>query len=67
MPQQQELWHVLHLIARQSLVVTLFLIGSGLTREVLGRTGLRPLLQAICLWICISAASLGAILAGWIN
>jgi hypothetical protein len=37
------LWHGAYAVARQSLVVTLFLIGSGLTREVLAKTGLRPL------------------------
>ena len=67
LPHHEQLWHLLHQIARQSLVVTLFLIGSGLTRELLGRTGIRPLLQAVILWVIVSAASLGAIYSGWIR
>ena len=51
-------------IARQSLVVTIFLIGSGLTREVLARVGIRPLVLALILWILASSVSLMAILGG---
>lgn len=67
LPQFEPLWHPLNSIARQSLVVTLFLIGSGLTREVLVKTGLRPLAQGITLWIIVSAASATAILSGLIS
>lgn len=67
LPQFGQLWHPLNSIAKQSLVVTLFLIGSGLTREVLGRTGIRPLAQGITLWILVSVSSGIAIIFGWIN
>jgi uncharacterized integral membrane protein (TIGR00698 family) len=67
LPQFDQVWHPLNNIARQSLVVTLFLIGAGLTREVLGRTGIKPLAQGVLLWMIISVVSAGAILAGWIN
>jgi len=67
LPGLNQLWLSLNSIARQSLVVTLFLIGSGLTREVLSRTGIKPLAQGVMLWIIVSAASSMAILAGWIN
>ena len=67
LPQFEPLWHPLNSIARQSLVVTLFLIGSGLTREVLGKTGIKPLAQGVTLWIIVSVTSATAILVGWIS
>ena len=67
LPQYTTLWQGGHAIARQSLVVTLFLIGSGLTREVLAKTGVRPLVQAGVLWVVVSVASAAAILGGWIS
>lgn len=67
LPQLDQTWHLLNSIAKQSLVVTLFLIGSGLTREVLSRTGLKPLAQGITLWVIVSAGSAAAILLGWIS
>ncbi len=66
LPNLTQLWIPLHQIARQSLVVTLFLIGSGLTHQTLARTGIRPLAQGVLLWIIVSAASAYAILAHWL-
>lgn len=67
LPQFDPLWHPLNSVAKQSLVVTLFLIGSGLTREVLAKTGIKPLAQGITLWIIVSVTSATAILLGWIS
>lgn len=67
LPRLDPLWMRLDGAAKQSLVVTLFLIGSGLTREVLGRTGVRPLAQAVSLWLIVSVASGWAILSGVIR
>ena len=67
LPQFEQLWHPLNSIAKQSLVVTLFLIGSGLTREVLAKTGIKPLALGITLWIIVSVTSAAAILLGWIS
>jgi len=67
LPQLEQLWHPLNSIAKQSLVVTLFLIGSGLTREVLGKAGIKPLAQGVTLWIIVSVTSAAAILLGWIS
>jgi uncharacterized integral membrane protein (TIGR00698 family) len=49
------------------LTVTLFLIGTGLSKEALRRVGARPLVQGIALWIVIAAGSLALIRAGWIR
>lgn len=54
-------WQTLAAMARQGLVMTLFLVGTGLTREVLHRVGIRPLAQGIILWVIVSAAILAAI------
>ena len=43
------------------LTLTLFLIGSGLSMQVLKNTGVRPLLQGILLWALISVTTLWAI------
>lgn len=67
LPRLEPLWHGLHLVARQGLVLTLFLVGTGLTREVLRRVGARPLVQGVVLWVLVSAATLAAILGGWIG
>lgn len=67
LPVLEPLWHGLHLVARQGLVLTLFLVGTGLTREVLQRVGVRPLAQGVLLWVLVSAATLAVIAGGWIG
>jgi uncharacterized integral membrane protein (TIGR00698 family) len=53
--------------ARRALVLTLFLIGAGLTRSTLKSVGPRPLFQGIALWLVVGSATLTGILAGWIH
>ncbi|MFA6596367.1 MAG: putative sulfate exporter family transporter [Ignavibacteriaceae bacterium] len=45
-------------IAKIGLTVTLFLIGAGLSKEVLKTVGVKPLVQGVILWIIISVSSL---------
>jgi len=66
LPGFEPAWHGLMLAARRLLVLTLFLIGSGLTRDVLRRVGLRPLAHGILLWAIVGSATLAAILSGLI-
>ncbi|MFZ0631810.1 MAG: putative sulfate exporter family transporter [Acidobacteriaceae bacterium] len=54
-------------LGRLGLGVTLFLIGTGLTRDSLRKVGARPLLQGVLLWIVVGTASLLLILKGWIH
>ena len=61
LPQHGESWDELAAIAKQCLVVTLFLIGAGLSREVLRYVGFRPMLQGITLWLCVSVLTLLAL------
>jgi uncharacterized integral membrane protein (TIGR00698 family) len=49
-------------LAKAGLTVTLFLIGSSLSRETLRKVGLKPFLQGVLLWIVISIVSLWAVL-----
>jgi len=48
------------------LTVTLFLIGTGLSKKTLSEVGVRPLAQGILLWILVAAGSLVLIRDGWI-
>ena len=54
-------------LGRLGLGVTLFLIGTGISRTTLKEVGVRPLVQGLVLWIIVAAASLAAIHAGWIG
>jgi uncharacterized integral membrane protein (TIGR00698 family) len=45
-------------VARWMLVLTLFLIGAGLTRATLRSVGTRPLVQGLILWIAVASLSL---------
>lgn len=49
------------------LTVTLFLIGTSLSKKTLQEVGVRPLLQGIILWIVVAVGSLSLIRAGWIH
>ena len=45
-------------IAHKGLTITLFLIGNSLTKEVLKKVGVRPMMQGVLLWLFISITSL---------
>jgi uncharacterized integral membrane protein (TIGR00698 family) len=66
-PSLQPSGHLIFVGAQRSLVVTLFLIGSGLSRGALQIVGKRPLIQGFLLWILMGTSTLGAILLGWIR
>lgn len=54
-------------LGRKVLVLTLFLIGAGLTRETLSTLSPRPFVLGALLWVVISICSLCAIMMGWIG
>lgn len=58
---------VIGFAAQRLLVLTLFCIGAGFTREALRAVGLRPLLLGIVLWVIVGTTSLLAIKAGMIG
>ena len=49
--------------AKASLILTLFLIGSGLSKENLMQVGIKPMVLAVILWVIIATVSLVPILA----
>jgi uncharacterized membrane protein YadS len=49
------------------LVLTLFLLGLGLSREAVARVGARPFVLGVLLWLLTAGATLAAILAGAIR
>lgn len=66
-PWLEPIWAACRTVARQLLVVTLFLIGAGLTRALLARVGPRPLAHGVLLWALVSAGTLYAVQRGWLS
>jgi uncharacterized integral membrane protein (TIGR00698 family) len=54
-------------LGRTGLTVTLFLIGSGISKATLRKVGVRPMLQGVALWIVVATLSLWAIRSGLIG
>jgi uncharacterized integral membrane protein (TIGR00698 family) len=67
LPAMSPAYPILSNLGRIGLTVTLFLIGTGLSRKVIKQVGPRPLLQGVVLWTIVAIASLLAIKEGWIG
>ena len=52
------LFEYVFMFGRKGLVVTLFLIGSGLSLKTIKQVGWRPILQGVLLWLIIGGTSL---------
>lgn len=66
-PAFQTIYPTLKHLGMIGLTVTLFLIGTSLSRKTLQTVGIRPFLQGLLLWIVVAVASLEFIRAGWIR
>jgi uncharacterized integral membrane protein (TIGR00698 family) len=66
-PVFQPAYPVLKHLGIIGLTVTLFLIGTGISKQTLREVGVRPMLQGITLWIVVASGSLMLIRAGWIS
>jgi uncharacterized integral membrane protein (TIGR00698 family) len=64
LPQGQQLWAWISTGAKQLLVLSLFFVGSGLTRGILRQVGMRTFIQGTVLWFCISVLTLAGIQGG---
>lgn len=53
--------------ARRAMVLTLFLVGAGLSRPALRQVGARPLVLGGLLWLAVSLTVLGALKVGLIG
>jgi uncharacterized integral membrane protein (TIGR00698 family) len=58
---------VLNHLGRIGLTVTLFLIGTSLSKQTLAKVGVRPLLQGLILWLIVGTTTLALILTNWIH
>jgi uncharacterized integral membrane protein (TIGR00698 family) len=65
-PQEPRLSQMFFQLGRLGLTVTLFLIGTGISRATLKEVGWRPLAQGVLLWILVGVTSLYFIRVGWI-
>lgn len=61
-PALQPAGHIVSVVAKQALVLTLFLIGVNLVPSALRAVGLRPLVQGFTLWITFGGLSLAAVM-----
>jgi uncharacterized membrane protein YadS len=66
-PQYHGAFGELTRLGRIGLTVTLFLIGTGITRRTLREVGVRPLALGLLLWFLIAAGSLMSIRGGWVR
>lgn len=57
-PAMLSTFSVLVVLAKKALVAVLFAIGASLSLKVIRQVGVKPLIQAITLWIAIGASSL---------
>jgi len=65
-PQELRLSQMFFQLGRLGLTVTLFLIGTGISRATLKEVGWRPLVQGVLLWILVGVTSLYFIRTVWI-
>lgn len=67
LPALAPAYSILSRLGRIGLTVTLYLIGTGLSKETLHRVGFRPLMQGIALWAVVAISSLALIRWNWIR
>ncbi|BAI80895.1 conserved hypothetical protein [Deferribacter desulfuricans SSM1] len=67
LPQYSDFWHKLNFVAKRLLVMTLFLIGTGLSKETLREVGIKPLLQGVSLWFIVTIGTLTLIFLNILN
>ena len=65
-PAATQAFELLRRLAGVTLLVTLFLIGTQLSRTALQSVAARLLLQGVVLWILVAVVSLAAILGGMV-
>jgi uncharacterized integral membrane protein (TIGR00698 family) len=58
LPELRAIGHQIEMVAKKTLVLTLFLIGSGLTKETIKSVGFKPFIQGFFLWIIMAAGTL---------
>lgn len=59
--EPKNIFQHLYTLGRKGLVITLFLIGSGLSLKTIRQVGFRPVIQGVILWVLIGTVSLAVI------
>jgi uncharacterized integral membrane protein (TIGR00698 family) len=67
LPQLHLAYGEAYRLGKLGLAVTLFLIGSGISRQTLKEVGARPMIQGVLLWVVVATLSLFAIARGFIH
>lgn len=63
-PGMKDVGQVVATGARHVLVLTLFLVGAGVSRDAIKQVGARPLVLGVVLWVIVASATLAAIVFG---
>lgn len=50
-------------LAKHMITLSMFFIGASLTINTLRKAGLKPMIQGVVLWICVSTVSLAFIIS----
>ncbi|CAN5672875.1 putative sulfate exporter family transporter [soil metagenome] len=66
-PELQTAGHIVEMIAKRLMVLTLFLIGTSLTRATIQSVGVKPFAQGFVLWVIVASASLSVVYFGVIG
>ena len=66
-PVLNPIGHQVEWFAKRLMVLTLFLIGAGLTRATLKAVGFKPFLMGVLLWVVVASSVLAAISLGVIS
>ncbi len=61
LPQGAVAYDAVQHAAKLMLILTLFLIGSGLSKEAIRSVGIRPMVQGVLLWLVVSVSGLTAV------
>ena len=61
LPKFQVAGHFIESVGKRLLIVTLFLIGSGLTRATLQKVGHRPMVHGVVLWVFVAIVNFFAV------
>src|SRR5579871_2152401 len=67
LPAFASVYPKLNALGKAGLTVTLYLIGTGISRSTLKQVGVRPLLQGILLWAIVATLSLLLIRFGYLS
>lgn len=67
LPSLKEAGYMVAEIAKKMLILSLFFIGSSLSKQALRAVGLRPLLHGFMLWVIVGGSTLIAIHFNWIT